>query len=83
MPMVPLDTTQISSCGNCGAQRIFEVQLMPALLQSLTVNGDIQALDIGAVIIYSCSKNCWSGKTCVEYVVIQNDPDEHLLNKKF
>ncbi|KAF6032356.1 PDCD2L [Bugula neritina] len=83
LPMTSIDTSSISACQNCGSQRVFEVQLMPSLMQSLTMNNQATHLDVGTLIIYSCSKSCWDGKTLVEHPIVQHDPDEALLDMKF
>ena len=79
--MRSIDATKIPRCEKCGSQRIFELQLMPALMQSLLVKGSSHNLDVGTVIIYTCSGSCWSGTTCVEHIMVQHDPDEHLFRK--
>ncbi|XP_067937036.1 programmed cell death protein 2-like [Watersipora subatra] len=80
--MAPLDGQNVTRCSRCGAARMFELQLMPALLQSLSVGSQSASLDIGTVIVFSCSQSCWSGQAVLELAHVQNDPDEDLVNKK-
>lgn len=49
----------ISPCAQCGSPRIFELQLMPALIHyaSQTWGKDIE-LDYGTVLIYTCQSDC-------------------------
>lgn len=79
--MTSVETSQVPRCENCGSKRMFELQIMPAFIQSLQVKGESLHLDIGTVIIYTCAESCWAGKTCLEYPIVQHDPDEHLFSK--
>ena len=67
-------TEIIPCCTNCGSERIFEMQLMPALVSFLipseqsTIDeetskgacmlGNDTSLDFGTIFIYTCSKSC-------------------------
>lgn len=79
--MVPVDQKSIPKCHRCSADKVFEMQLMPALLQRLTVGGTSEAIDAGVVIIFTCSRNCWSSTLIEESLVVQHDPDEYSLSK--
>lgn len=58
-------------CCMCGAPRVFECQLMPALVYILQTklcvkqegsclpNPGSMAVEFGTVIVYSCSSSCW------------------------
>ncbi|XP_077990415.1 programmed cell death protein 2-like [Glandiceps talaboti] len=70
----------IPSCKSCGGQRIFEFQLMPALVSILKIadTSDIP-IDFGSVYIYSCKNSCWqeneTEKYKEEFFILQPDPD--------
>lgn len=81
LPMVSLSQTPIPKCSSCGSSRVFEMQLMPALLQCLTTDGHQSVVDAGTVFIYTCAKNCYNSAVVEESVTVQHDPDEHLLSK--
>lgn len=67
-------TDNIPPCSNCGCDRVFEMQLMPALASLLqakksatsdkvTSQGaclckDYTRMDFGTILIYTCSKSC-------------------------
>uniref|UniRef100_A0A8C1SXS8 Programmed cell death 2-like n=1 Tax=Cyprinus carpio TaxID=7962 RepID=A0A8C1SXS8_CYPCA len=76
-PMVPC-------CAHCGSPRVFEFQLMPALvslLSSADTNSDV-SLEFGTVLVYTCRNSCWkSGSTAPveEFLVVQPDPDQKLF----
>ncbi|XP_043084180.1 programmed cell death protein 2-like isoform X2 [Puntigrus tetrazona] len=72
------------SCDHCGSPRVFEFQLMPALVSSLSsVDTDTDvSLEFGTVLVYTCRKSCWkSGSTAPveEFLVVQPDPDQKLF----
>ncbi|XP_013772344.1 programmed cell death protein 2-like [Limulus polyphemus] len=87
----PLYVTEPSSgikqplpCQACGSQRVFELQLMPSLIQHLKLknfNVDGPVVEFGTVLISSCSKSCWKEGDVMkeEFVFVQADPDEKLL----
>lgn len=74
-------------CESCGARRCFELQAMPALIQSLEVQGCAQlqgpAVEFGTVLFYSCSASCWKeGDTWLpEVALVQPDPDAAFWDK--
>ena len=46
-------------CGNCGAGRIFEVQLMPRAIEELESEEDgLDGMDWGTVIVGVCERDC-------------------------
>ncbi|XP_074067608.1 programmed cell death protein 2-like [Macrotis lagotis] len=76
------DVTEIPSCSNCGSYRIFEFQLMPALVSMLKNTLLDISVEFGTVLIYTCQKSCWptNHHTPMEEVcVIQEDPDQMLF----
>ncbi|XP_038130183.1 programmed cell death protein 2-like [Cyprinodon tularosa] len=74
----------IPACGSCGEPRVFELQLMPALVSLLqrTDGGAEDQLEFGTVLIYSCRASCWtvgSESPVEEFCWVQSDPDQHLF----
>eukprot|EP00927_Polykrikos_kofoidii_P077528 TRINITY_DN74465_c0_g1_i1.p1 TRINITY_DN74465_c0_g1~~TRINITY_DN74465_c0_g1_i1.p1 ORF type:complete len:445 (+),score=97.58 TRINITY_DN74465_c0_g1_i1:214-1548(+) len=59
-------------CARCGAERIFEIELLPTLLSQVAAAGHAEW---GVVVVYTCSKDCIGGKDgaelCEEFVVVQ------------
>lgn len=46
-------------CGNCGAGRVFEVQLMPHAIEELEVDEDgMDGMDWGTIIVGVCERDC-------------------------
>jgi pre-rRNA-processing protein TSR4 len=46
-------------CGNCGAGRVFEVQLMPHAIQELEAEEDgLDGMDWGTIIVGVCERDC-------------------------
>lgn len=63
-------------CHHCNASLVFEMQLMPHLSQRLTVDNQAashQPVEIGTVVIFTCSKSCWNGTLREEYLVVQSE----------
>ncbi|XP_053550712.1 programmed cell death protein 2-like [Bombina bombina] len=69
-------------CTQCGGHRVFEFQLMPALVSMLhSTRGDV-ALEFGTVLIFTCASSCWSDGEHVpvhEFCLVQEDPDQHFF----
>lgn len=53
-------TNGIPPCQNCGAERVFELQLVPHAITVLEEDGDagLDGMDWGTVILGVCSKDC-------------------------
>ncbi|XP_072136094.1 LOW QUALITY PROTEIN: programmed cell death protein 2-like [Mobula birostris] len=69
----------IPTCENCGGRRVFEFQLMPALVSLLrsTDNKEV-SVEFGTVLVFTCERSCWSPgnqRPMEEYAVVQGDPD--------
>ncbi|XP_072488119.1 programmed cell death protein 2-like isoform X3 [Notamacropus eugenii] len=76
------DATEIPSCSNCGSCRVFEFQLMPALVSMLKNTLLDISVDFGTILIYTCQKSCWPPNhqnPMEEFCVIQEDPDQMLF----
>ncbi|NXV92658.1 PDD2L protein, partial [Calonectris borealis] len=71
----------IPACSNCGSSRIFEFQLMPALVSMLQSDSDL-SVEFGTVIVYTCERSCWPTNhqtPLEEFIFVQEDPDERLF----
>ncbi|CAB3360848.1 Hypothetical predicted protein [Cloeon dipterum] len=61
MLLKPL-SKQKMRCTHCGSDLVFEMQLMPPLLNSLSLLHDAErkdVLDFGTVIVFTCPSACW------------------------
>uniref|UniRef100_A0A3Q3WXJ0 MYND-type domain-containing protein n=1 Tax=Mola mola TaxID=94237 RepID=A0A3Q3WXJ0_MOLML len=67
----------------CGAQRTFEFQVMPQLLNSLCVDSTGSSIDWGTLAVYTCSASCdRDGQYCPEFVWKQDfSADQHTQTK--
>lgn len=67
----------------CGAQRTFEFQVMPQLLNSLQVDSTGNSIDWGTLAVYTCSDSCERGdQYCREFIWKQDfNSEQHLLNR--
>lgn len=46
-------------CGNCGARRVFEVQLTPHAIEELEIDEDgLDGMDWGTIIVGVCERDC-------------------------
>jgi len=70
------ENSLIPNCEYCGSERVYELQLMPALIPYLQLNKkDSEYVEFGTVLIYSCSKNCWDKNPQKEVCLYFADPD--------
>lgn len=73
----------VPACGSCGGSRMFELQLMPALVSLLQRKDGAEAqLEFGTVLVYTCRTSCWtagSGSAVDEFCFIQTDPDQKFF----
>jgi pre-rRNA-processing protein TSR4 len=58
-------TNGMPRCQNCGAERVFELQLVPHAITMLEEDEDVglEGMDWGTVILGVCSKDCTSRDT--------------------
>ncbi|XP_009958988.1 PREDICTED: programmed cell death protein 2-like, partial [Leptosomus discolor] len=71
----------IPACSNCGSNRIFEFQLMPALVSMLQSDSDL-SVEFGTAIVYTCERSCWPTNhqtPLEEFIFVQEDPDQKLF----
>ncbi|KFQ18223.1 Programmed cell death protein 2-like, partial [Merops nubicus] len=71
----------IPACSNCGSNRIFEFQLMPALVTMLQSDSDL-SVEFGTAIVYTCERSCWPTNhqtPLEEFIFVQEDPDQRLF----
>ena len=66
------------NCNQCGSSKVFELQLMPALINYLRFENSNQLnLDFASVLIFTCKQNCSIKMLTKEsYLVLEeNDPN--------
>ncbi|NXX12532.1 PDD2L protein, partial [Podargus strigoides] len=71
----------IPACSNCGSKRIFEFQLMPALVSMLQSDSGL-SVEFGTAIVYTCERSCWPTNhqtPLEEFIFVQEDPDQRLF----
>ncbi|KAI4894580.1 hypothetical protein NFI96_018800 [Prochilodus magdalenae] len=74
----------VPPCAQCGSPRVFEFQLMPALvslLRSTDLSSEL-ALEFGTILIYTCRDSCrtsGSNTPVEEFLFVQADPDQKLF----
>ncbi|XP_063801498.1 programmed cell death protein 2-like [Pseudophryne corroboree] len=79
---LPDVASQPLPCTRCGGRRVFEFQLMPALVTMLQGTKADLLLEFGTVLIFTCERSCWevSDKTPVqEACFVQEDPDQRYF----
>ncbi|XP_003969537.1 programmed cell death protein 2 isoform X1 [Takifugu rubripes] len=63
----------------CGAPRCFEFQVMPQLLNSLSVDSMGMSIDWGTLAVYTCSVSCNQGDRYIsEFIWKQDFISEHI-----
>ncbi|KAM9860511.1 programmed cell death protein 2 [Aulostomus maculatus] len=74
---IPSDP-DIQACP-CGAKRTFEFQVMPQLLNSLSVDSTGASIDWGTLAVYTCSVSCnHDNQYCPEFIWKQDfSSDQH------
>ncbi|XP_072373890.1 programmed cell death protein 2-like isoform X2 [Scyliorhinus torazame] len=70
-------------CETCASPRVFEFQLMPALVNMLkSATTEEASVEFGTVLIYTCERSCWSPSNqspLEERAFVQGDPDQHFF----
>ncbi|CAN2389519.1 programmed cell death, partial [Pristimantis euphronides] len=78
----PDPASQPPSCPRCGAQRVYEFQVMPALVTMLQ-GSKADMLEFGTVLIFTCERSCWvddDKMPVLEFCLVQEDPDQRCFN---
>lgn len=84
-PLFISDATEqlgsLPNCQYCGSRKVFEVQLLPALVEGLKLNnneGYGRAVEFGTAIVFTCERSCWddTDNYRLESIIVQSDPDE-------
>ena len=61
-------------CQHCSAPLVFELQLMPHLSQRLMMeDASHQSVELGTVLVLTCSRSCWTGTLREEYLIVQSE----------
>ncbi|XP_027595975.2 programmed cell death protein 2-like isoform X2 [Pipra filicauda] len=71
----------VPACSSCGSSRVFELQLMPALVSLLQSDSGL-SVEFGTVIVYTCERSCWPTNhqtPLEEFIFVQEDPDQKLF----
>ena len=75
--IAPLGRDVPDKCSHCNAELICELQLLPTMIPSLTLetNGEVVPIEFGTVLIYTCAKSCWDtpDKSRQEVCVVQRE----------
>ncbi|NXG19932.1 PDD2L protein, partial [Grallaria varia] len=78
----PASITQgIPACSACGSSRVFEFQLMPALVSLLQSDSGL-SVEFGTAVVYTCERSCWPANhqtPLEEFIFVQEDPDQELF----
>ncbi|XP_048699893.2 programmed cell death protein 2 isoform X1 [Caretta caretta] len=62
----------IPNC-SCGAQRMFEFQVMPQLLNHLKADSLGESIDWGTLVVYTCAENCNQANGYMEEFIWKQD----------
>ena len=75
---VKLDETL--SCANCGSIKVFEFQLMPALINYLRLrtNNEPLNVDFATVLVFTCKQNCSVKMLTRESFMVLEENDQHI-----
>ena len=74
---VNLDT---ANCDQCGSPRVFEFQLMPALINYLKFKSNNLPLnlDFASVLVFTCKQNCSNKMLTRESYLLLEEADQHI-----
>ncbi|XP_043286856.1 programmed cell death protein 2-like [Venturia canescens] len=75
LPVSPFNES-VGTCQHCGAERIFEIQILPTIIPKLRLlpsNGSNFQIEFGTILVFTCSRSCWSPHDLYkeEHVVVQ------------
>ncbi|XP_075970566.1 zinc finger protein RP-8 [Anticarsia gemmatalis] len=63
----------VPNCQFCGGERQFEFQIMPQLLNFIDVGIELNSIDWGVLVVYTCKASCSQGPAYKEEYVIKQD----------
>lgn len=66
----------VPPCPYCGAKRIFEFQILPQLLNHLSIDNLDQSIDWGILVVYTCERSCSSGPAYKKEFLWKQDVSE-------
>uniref|UniRef100_A0ABM5EUY6 Programmed cell death protein 2-like n=1 Tax=Pogona vitticeps TaxID=103695 RepID=A0ABM5EUY6_9SAUR len=75
-------TTAVPPCNQCRSRRIFEFQLMPALVSMLQTEDRDVSVEFGTALVFTCEKSCWPANQSTpleEFIFVQEDPDQQFF----
>ncbi|KAJ1858622.1 hypothetical protein GGH12_000545 [Coemansia sp. RSA 1822] len=76
--------TDIPACEACGAQREFEFQVMPQMLNYLDLDStDPHSIDWGTLLVFSCPYSCEPTDTFMPEVVCKQSFSSHGIGQKY
>ncbi|XP_014600105.1 PREDICTED: programmed cell death protein 2-like [Polistes canadensis] len=66
----------VGKCRHCGAEMIFELQVLPTLIPKLILQPQSEEnfqIEFGTVLIFTCLKSCWSSTDSYreEHIIVQ------------
>ncbi|XP_071423495.1 programmed cell death protein 2-like isoform X2 [Pithys albifrons albifrons] len=71
----------VPACSSCGSSRVFEFQLMPALVSLLHSDSGL-SVEFGTAVVYTCERSCWPTDhqtPLEEFIFVQEDPDQKFF----
>lgn len=71
----------VANCEQCGSARVFEFQLMPALINHLKFKSNNLALNVefASVLVFTCERNCSTRMLTREaYLVLEEADDQNI-----
>lgn len=71
---------ETANCDQCGSARVFEFQLMPALINHLKFKGSNQPLNLefATVLVFTCAQNCSARMLTRESYLVLEEADQNI-----
>ncbi|KAJ2470321.1 hypothetical protein EV174_006129, partial [Coemansia sp. RSA 2320] len=83
----PEGRVDIPDCELCGAAREFEFQIMPQMLNFLSISStDSASVDWGTLLVYTCPSNCSSAEPATTYApeaICRQNFSSHGIGEKY
>ena len=57
---------RVPKCPSCGAERVFEVELLPTVIYQLAPESE---MDFGPILVFTCGNDCGQG-SCEEHCIV-------------